>query len=481
MITIVILFSMVIFCVVMAVKTSKKKSQNKHKDIKPPTTPVEIKKKLSNGIEYTISIEMTQGFVDRKSHGPSSEKKQEKMVQTEAIKDLLNTPSTVSKKENILFREDYETPMYSRDFSLFIIERIKNNDIESIWQFLCLFNDYAYNGECYITNTLAEDLLVDMVYGKIKSRLRGIKKYEIPYIMSNKKPAIRYKIISEVISSEFDEYEKSIFNQSLYPKKKTDRDRLDNIISIKLDDYIKTHSNCLIEIISMYVLYNNIHKDPIERGRHWLCNEIADVASIALCIYDFQIKNVTPLIERANHLIKWEKKEIDFFKEMSCFDMNLFLGKFEVALETDLKYKLASLGVNERYYFLHDCLYNATKLQMTPYYKTKYRGIDENKINESLINNKLVITDTDIDRLLSKSKLELIEIAKVCNLVIRKSWTKEMIFNEIKSYDDSSDILYSILIESKYYKLNPIYEQDIYKLLEYSKSLNGLMQLIGFA
>ena len=144
----------------------------------------------------------------------------------------------------------------------------------------------------------------------------------------------------------------------------------------------------------------------------------------------------------------------------------------------ELRNVLRKYGVTERYYLLH-LIYE--KGYNEPDYQTKQMGINENDVHERFVRDELIVRNEDTACLLLQGKNELLHTAEHLGVMARKSWTKEKIYNAIVADTDKQKEIGEIVSGFGYYKVNPKYETEFSKLIEYRKEIATLMHLLFFA
>lgn len=400
------------------------------------------------------------------------------MIHTPAIEALISDYSSVSRDDNALLREGYKTRMYSKDYSFFIKDRICNNDIESIWQFLCLSKEYEYDETPHTYHGFQEGLISRRMIKLLNLSPDKYYFHDIIYAYKEKQPVALYKKIENIYQNKLNDIERKMFKDAVHALPIADRILLEQIINLDFKSSISISENCWSEILSTFILYVPINYTSVERGRLFLTTEIIDVLSYSLSIYDFKVINILPLAELANYLIQTEAKELDYFKDIPLFNLGDFLKEYNApVISEDLKMQLELLGINERYYFLHDCFPSGNIL---PYYKTKANGIDENTVNKRLIDNNLLVPYTDYSCLLEQSKDTLLSIAEQCNITVRKSWKKDKVYETIVQEGKELTLLHEIIRKFDRYQINPKYQYDIEELIKYQNTIRPLIQLLSF-
>lgn len=445
---------------------------------KPMSISIDVESILKKAVadECNLTEEETNKLFEDIYSSHSNDGKE--MIYTQPIKDLLSNFASTSRPDNALFRKDYETKMYSRDYSTFIKERIRTKDIESVWQFLCLSKGYEYDSSSYPQYGFAETVILKRIKTLLHISPQNLRPSQIITIYNEKQPEDIYQKIESIVNNQFTDVEKELFKVIIQDIPINKRDVLEKIIRIDFNKIISATEECWLDFLSAFTLQTSIDYLSIERGRMFLTTAIAELLSYALSIYDFKIICILPLIERANYLIKHEAEQTDYFKNIPLFSMDNFPTEYNTPLVSkELRDKLKSMGANERYYFLYDCF---PRENISSSYQTKVYGIDEEKVNDMLIDNELLVPNRDISCLLSQTKETLISIATRYDILVRKSWTKEKIYTTIAEKGNQKGILYEYIEGMKKYKINPAYRDDIMSLIEYHSQIKPLMYLLGF-
>lgn len=392
------------------------------------------------------------------------------MKKTSPIIQLLKQVSKVGKTENPLWRKDYETTMPSMDFTNFIKSRLKDNDLESIYQCLCLYNDWEYDRKAY------------SIYGYTNRMfLNGLKKYykhsyEIEDAMGDTS-STAYILLLQRIREIYPNLDTQEILSLLTPSEYKDKERLFRLIDTDFSRYVRISDECRMDLLYLFVC--DFSDDSFYRGFFNVLSEDcpADKFAYAFTIYDFDVIDTSVLVSKANIMLKDSKEMSDYYGDKSDFAA-LPPATYTSPVSDELRNILRKCGVTERYYLLH-LIYE--KGYNEPDYQTKQMGINENDAHERFIRDGLIVKNEDMDCLLMQGKNDLLDIADQLNVTARKSWTKEKIYNVIVADTNKQKEIREIVSGFGYYKVNPKYETEFFKLIEYRKEIAPLMHLLFFA
>lgn len=407
-------------------------------------------------------------YSDKDTSTPST------LIKTQAICSLLQQTETIGKKNNPLLRKEYETPMPSKDNTMFLKERMKEKDLESIYQYFCLLRGWKYDTERYSISNYAQDLFID----RLKKYYSGKLLYEIYDIIESPHSISQYKEFLSYVDKEFESIGSDFVLLNLKQEYMKDQERIQRIISIDFSKFVLISEDCrdemLITFIDLLPYFN------LSRGRFNALGDdcLANRITYSLSIYDFNVINMSPLVQRANLVLEEIRSITDYYEDIPPFD-NIANQLFKSPVSENLKSKLILYGTAERYFLLHDCI-ECNLLSPSPYYKTKEMGINENDTWDRFIKDELIIKDMDNQCLLSLTKNELIELANKLDILVRKSWNKDKIYATILEDKNKENELKQFIYDLDFYKINPIYENELIQLVDYKKRIAQLIQLLFF-
>lgn len=417
--------------------------------------------------EFAINL-VYNHYSNRDTSTPST------LIKTQAICSLLQQTVTIGKKNNPLLRKEYETPMPSKDNTIFLKERLKEKDYESIYQYFCLLHGWKYDTERYSISNYAQDLFIE----RLKKYYRGKRSYEIYDIIESPHSISQYKEFLSYVDKEFECIGSDFVLLNLKQEYMKDQERIQRIISIDFSKFLQITNDCRDEILITFI--DLLPYFNLSRGRFNALGDdsLANRITYSLSIYDFNVINISHLVQRANLVIEEERSISDYYEDIPLFD-NIPNQVFKSPVSENLKSKLILYGTAERYFLLHDCI-ECNRLSPSLYYKTKEMGIDENDTWDRFIKDELIIKDMDNQCLLSLTKNELIELANKLDILVRKSWNKDKIYATILEDKNKENELKQYIYDLDFYKINPIYENEFIQLIDYKKRIAQLIQLLFF-
>ena len=257
-----------------------------------------------------------------------------------------------------------------------------------------------------------------------------------------------------------------------------DQERIQRIISIDFSKFVLISEDCRDEILITFI--DLLPYFNLSRGRFNALGDdcLANRMTYSLSIYDFNVINVSPLAQRANLVLEEACSITDYYKDIPPFD-NIANQLFKSPISENLKSKLILYGTAERYFLLHDCI-ECDLLSPSPYYKTKEMGIDEKDTWDRFIKDELITKDIENQCLLSLTKNELIELANKLDILVRKSWNKDKIYATILEDKNKENELKQFICDLDFYKINPIYENELVQLIDYRKEISQLIKSLFF-
>lgn len=416
-----------------------------------------IDKDVASKLIYNSSI-------DSSKHIP------EKMIMTERIMSLKCNISGKGRPNNDFIRDGYETVMPSIDFTSFFKECINNNDIESIYQYLCLLKGWGYDSEASQISGFSSSFVTDRLEKYYKNT------YLIYEILAKPNNLYQYNELLHNIEKEFKGITVEYVLGILLPQYMNDKERVKKIAGLDFTKHLVISQECKNEILTVF--FYLLPYFDFNRGYFNSLGEdcLAERVSFALTIYDFNVINMELMANIANLIIDTEAKNNDYYKEMPKF-IGIKDTEYKTPISDSLKDKLSSYGIAERYFLLHD-LYMCGSTE--PYYKTKSMGINENDTLKRFIEDGFIIKNTDRACLMTLTKDELINIANEQNITVRKSWTKSKIFTCITENESCSDVINKKINDLNIMQINPIYENDFKQLIDYQKEINQVVKLLFF-
>lgn len=390
---------------------------------------------------------------------------------TEKIAILKSNLSGKGKINNDFIRNGYETDMPSMDFTSFLKTCINDNDIESIYQYLCLLKSWTYNSEASLISGFPQSFVAD----RLKKYYGG--KREVYDAIDYPSDSVQRNKLLHNISNEFKGVSEEYILNVLSPKYMDDKERIKIVLETNFSKYVSISQDCRCEILSVFLYL--LPDFDIFRGFYmsFLEDCIAERLSFALSLYDFRIVNMEELVNIANMIIDYKAKDNDYYKEMPKF-IGLRDKEYISPATDSLKEKLISYGIAERFFLLHDIFLCGS---IEPYYKTKEMGIDENDTLRRFIEDGFVIKNTNPSCLMDLTKDELLNIANEQNISVKKSWSKSKIYTCIIEDENSSDRIYQIISDLNILQINPAYEDDFQKLVDYKEEINDVVKLLFFA
>lgn len=218
-------------------------------------------------------------FGNKKEHTPAT------LIKTQAICSLLQQTETIGKKNNPLLRKEYETPMPSKDNTIFLKERLKEKDYESIYQYFCLLHGWKYDTERYYTSNYAQDLFIE----RLKKYYRGKRSCEIYDIIESPHSMSQYKEFLSYVDKEFKCIGSDFVLLNLKQEYMKDQERIQRIISIDFSKFLQITDDCRDEILITFI--DLLPYFNLSRGRFNAFGDdsLANRITYSLSIYDFTL------------------------------------------------------------------------------------------------------------------------------------------------------------------------------------------------
>lgn len=385
----------------------------------------------------------------------------------ELLSPLLESLKTLGHHENLLLRKEYDlhSRMPSIDFSIWLIEKLKQKDYESIWAFVKEFyGDDGNSGGGINVGKMVNEIAPTMMVKKYGMNINEAKR-EWTRIMN--------------LSQSNDEPE----NQ-----KSCQRQFFDNFLSKDFNAYIEIDEKAIFEIQSFFILKAGM--DDSLRG-FWISegSESENITKI-ISVYSFSVKHsgFKILIVKANNFLKEMKKEEkrdgggDYWEPISNYNIKDVKHSYSMQPKTDLISKLQSLGIGERLHFFDF----ASSYSFTKYwsgnstYKTRSVGVCEAESIKKMVELNLFNYTDDIESIPEiVSKGELKEIAEQNGFELKKSWTLQKIYENLLKSEQGKTFLQKFVQNKKGLKFNDTYKDDLHLIIEYQKQLKIVSDLLS--
>lgn len=392
----------------------------------------------------------------------------QKMIFTNQISQLQMKLSGLGKGENPFWRKGYQTNMLSFDATNFLKSCFEKGDIESVYQFLCISQGWQYDGSPYMYYSYARNIFFDMLKDYYSEK--DILDLDVL------EGTLLDKHLLSCIETKFPTLDSHFVLEELASSYKKDLERVQELMETDFSAYVRLSSDCRNDILSVFV--QELPAKNITRGFFYaLCdNSPAEYVSYALSIYDFDVVNTNALAQRVNYTILYERRHNDYYEDVQEVE-EISNKSFYSPAGTELKLLLSKYGIVERVFLLHNFYMHGFS---SPYYKIKTMGIHEVETVEQLLKDEIIILDLRPESLLMLRKDEMLEFANQLKINVRKSWTKNKIYDTIIACKDKKSQIEQKVGEMALYKVNPKYEDEFKKLCIYQGQILPLIKQLFF-
>lgn len=439
-----------------------------------PRNPNKVAIELNVGDLCTEYVAKSLGIDKKKVTSLMKENEEyhtpKKMILTNQISELQLKLSGLGKEENPFWRKGYQTNMLSFDATNFLKSCFKKDDIESVYQFLCISQGWQYDGSPYRYYGYARNMFLDM-----------LKKYYPEKDISDLELAILEGTLPDkrfvsCIETEFPTLDSQFVLGILGSSCKKDIQRIRELMETDFSIYVKMSSDCRSDLLSIFV--QELPANNIARGFLYALHDDApaEYVSYALSIYDFDVVNTNALAQRVNYTTLYIRRNNDYNEDFQDTE-KISEKSFCSPAGAELKMLLARYGVAERVFLLHDLYLNGSN---SPYYKTKTMGINEGETVERLLKDEIIIADLRPENLLMLKKDEMLEFANQLEIDVRKSWTKNKIYDAIVACQEKNSQIEQKVGEMALYRVNPKYESEFEKLCVYQNQILPLVKQLFF-
>jgi hypothetical protein len=383
--------------------------------------------------------------------------------QQETLAPLFDMIKGIGQSEKPLLRKGYGTVMPCYDFSTWLIEKYIHGDYRAIWDFKSEYKDDNYSESGGVSVDLEE--LFPQYFGPDIL----VKKFGLSRVEAKK----QWDKINE-------ESNKKLVEQSQIEQK----ERFDDFFKENYSKYLVIEDRATIELWAFFVLSAKNEFNAFKDG-----SDLA-IAKI-LCPYNFSIDKEAfrQLIDKANQFLREMRRQDkefggDYWKNTSNFRISDLRQEYTISLQTDLAEKLKRLGLGERLHFFDF----ANSMTFGKYwsgnstFSTRTFGIYEKESISKMVELELFIYTSEIESIPDVvSKGELKDKAEVNGFELKKSWTKDKIYNYLLSADGGVDFLKRLIDENKPLVFNQKYIDDLNKILEYQVNIKIVANLLYWA
>lgn len=392
------------------------------------------------------------------------------------IAKIVKECEAIGKTSFPLYRKGYETDYPVTDFSLFIKELIISNDSQTLIDFLEYYNQENFDEIKYPIESDINRIIKR--YGLYILGKSGIS-ISTNYTMNSNQffsKRIRDVLKSNMTPLEYDYFYMTFQEEKGYSYKQV----INQILKIDVEQYIESELNMHLDLKSFLSI--NFHYNTIDRRFCWTIYDTTGIVLFySLGIYNYTAgTQITQLIDKYNFWLKWEKEENISFKEQEyIYKDSLVFDVYNP--QTDLFEKIKTLGLGERFYFLYDYAYKnyIGTWDGSSSYITRSFGINEEDCFNKLKSMELLVEATDLRFVTDKlTKIELLDLAKSNGIELKKSWTKEKMYEYFIQNQIGKDLLKERLSQMGAVCLNKLYELDVVNLLHHIEKNRPIIQLL---
>lgn len=408
------------------------------------------------------TTQQVSATVPQKENLPVETKKKAGTTSNPKFAALLDSVKSIGHPDFPLLRKEYSTSsrIPCQDFSLWVSQQLKEKDFNTLW----LFVKALYNDDNNLNVGFDFSVMLDEVLIKTVSEKYGIS-------ASDAKKEIDKLNLQD--------------NRTLEasPLRKT----FDNFLSKDFSNYISAEGEAILDLQSFFILSKGIDDSNRE---FWISeSKEAEILAKILSVYAFRIRQqgFELLVRKANKFLKEMKSDklskgywssYQYYK-IDCIDLS-----YSLSVETDLAEKLKSLSIAERLHFFDF----ATTYSNRNYWngdsssKTRSFGINEAVSLQKIIDLNIFEVVSDIDSIPEiASRGELKEKAEQSGLEIKKSWTLDKIFINLKKSETGLIFLNSFISDKMILKFKPEYKSDLTRIIGYQNRIRIVADLLSMA
>lgn len=413
---------------------------------------------------------------------PITQERLLEIATNEKIVNLINRIRPIGKSDNIFARKEYDTFMYCVDFSDFVRDLIIENDLCTLCAFLEILTMESYETKSKSSYHFYS-ILSKKAISVVLDHGFPIEEHELYIAYANNDREFTEKV-DPLLKKHFAIYEYEKLISYLTSAAISKKEALKHLLTNDIQKYIITEKQARDEIKSIFILYGGLAPFEKERG-YWIYGKSMPVLFYALSIYNFSTTEfINQLIERRNFFIKWSNEDLNYDIEQPMLTIEDIGNIDQLEVETDIIEKLKRLSIIERLYFLksyaesNNCTYwNVEAVS----YEIKSYGVNELQIKAKLIELDLFEYSKDTESILYLyDKSQLKEKAESAGFQLKKSWTKQKIYEYLKSTESGTMFIENEVEEKKMIKLREKYIADTTSILRYKQRIKNIIQLICF-
>lgn len=473
-----VVFIILIVIALCVVFNYKKKATNESitQKVQEEVKEKELNERIANEIIKNIHIEVTEGSGRRNDEIFNSLKKD--YFQNKKIACLVKECEEFGKQSFPLYRKGYESNMPSMDFSLFIKELISSMDTETLISFLEYYGRDDFEALYGHTYSCVDSEIKR--YGESILRKYGFEVVEdedddkIEFTKNNK---VRSFLKGHMLPMEYEHF----INLESKRKEISLKETIYDILSMDIDQCFISEKNMYLDFKAFLSL--NYNTNSTDRRFVWTDCSHSDnhILYYSLGIYNYnEGPMIDQLIDKYNFWLKWTKEANNWYEDQMYIQKDILNFNYYQP-KTDFYEKVKSLGLGERAYLLYDYTYrtNIGVWEGESYYATRSFGINEEKCLNKLKSMDILVESTDLRYVVNKlTKQELLDEATANGIDLKKSWTKDKMYDHLIQTTEGVKLLNDYLSQMNLVCLNKKYESDMINLLNHIESNIPIIQLL---
>lgn len=434
----------------------------------------EINKRIANEMIKNMHIDVTTGS-DRRSDDRIFNELKKDHLQNKKIARLVKECEEFGKQSFSLYRKGYESDIPSMDFSLFIKELISLMDVETLILFLEYYSRTNFETIYYYGSSDVDREIKRFGQSILEKSGLGIvdTEFSINQLMKND---TAQKILKEKMTSiEYNHLLSLEENKNESSHKQT----IYNILSLNIDQYFISEKDMYLDFKTFLSL--NYNSNTIERRFVWTNQASNHVLYYSLGIYNYNKgPMIKQLVDKYNFWLKWTKEAHSWYEEQQFIQEDTLSFNIYQS-ETDFYEKIKSLGLGERVYLLYDYARQTSmgEWEGDSYYATRCFGINEKNCLNKLKSIGILEESKNLKYVATKlTKQELLDKATTSGIDLKKSWTKDKMYEYLIQTQEGVNILNGYLNQIELVHLNKKYESDMFNLLNHIENNIPIIQLL---
>jgi hypothetical protein len=238
----------------------------------------------------------------------------------------------------------------------------------------------------------------------------------------------------------------------------------------------------IFEIRAFFILAYGI--DDFNR-EFWIAEgKDGELLAKVLSVYRFSVNkdSCQPLVKKANLFLKEMRKDklIEYWLEFKNYTLEEIKKDYKLDEKTDLAQKLRKLSLGERLFFFDFAHTDGSYWSGASSYRTRRFGIMERQGVTKMVELGIFRENSVLEAIPEvASKGELKEAAEKSGFEVKKSWTLQKIYENLRKSDKGEEFLMGFLKDKTVVSFNEEFRADLVEILENQERIKRLVDLLA--